>query len=112
MKVRMWESGTMRGRKWANLLTFSFSLLLVFCILFSSCKVNYSMTGASISPDIKTFTVKYFTKTAALGPPLLSQVFTERLKQKFISQTNLSSVDKNGDLIFEGAIINYMVAPI
>src|SRR5438046_1178537 len=71
-------------------------------ILFSSCKVNYSMSGASISPDIKTFTVKYFQKTVALGPSSLSQTLTEKLKDKFLTQTNLRLADKDPDLIFEG----------
>ena len=84
------------------------------CIAFlaTSCKVNYSMTGASISPDVKTFTVKYFQKTAALGPASLGQVFTEQLKTKFLSQTSLSLADRDGDLIFEGAINGYSVQPL
>jgi len=70
------------------------------------------MSGASISPDIKTFNVKYFQKTSALGPSLLSQTFTEKLKDKFLSQTNLKLTDKDPDLIFEGAITNYVVTPL
>jgi hypothetical protein len=70
------------------------------------------MSGASISPDIKTFNVKYFQKTSALGPSLLSQTFTEKLKDKFISQTTLKLTDKNPDLIFEGSITNYAVTPM
>ncbi len=88
-----------------------FTLHLILCT-FSSCKVNYSFSGASISPDVKTFTVKFFTKTAALGPASLSQTFTEKLKDKFISQTNLTLADKGADLTFEGSITNYSVAPI
>ena len=84
----------------------------ILCASFSSCKVGYSFSGASISPEVKTFTVKFFTKTASLGPASLSQTFTEKLKDKFISQTNLGLVDKNGDLTFEGAITNYYVSPI
>jgi hypothetical protein len=83
----------------------------VFFFAFSSCKVNYSMSGASIAPDIKTFNVKYFQKTSALGPSLLSQTFTEKLKDKFLSQTNLKLSDKDPDLIFEGSITNYVVTP-
>ncbi len=70
------------------------------------------MSGASISPDIKTFNVKYFQKTSALGPSLLSQTFTEKLKDKFLSQTNLKLTDKDPDLIFEGSITNYAVTPL
>jgi hypothetical protein len=70
------------------------------------------MSGASISPDTKTFTVKYFEKTSALGPSSLSQAFTEKLKDKFLSQTNLKLAVKDADLIFEGAITNYAVSPL
>src|SRR6266478_3577513 len=89
-----------------------YSIIVIFLVLLASCKVNYSFTGASVSPDIKTFSVKYFTKTTSLGPASLSQTFTERLKDKFISQTNLALSDKNADLTFEGSITNYSVAPI
>jgi hypothetical protein len=80
--------------------------------LFTSCHVNYSMSGASIAPDIKTVAVKYFTKTASLGPASMSQTFTEKLKDKFLSQTNLAVVEKNADLTFEGTISGYSVSPI
>lgn len=70
------------------------------------------MTGASISPEVKTFMVKYFQKTSALGPSSLSQLFTEKLKDKFLSQTSLKLTDKNADLVFEGSISNYMVTPL
>jgi hypothetical protein len=91
---------------------FSCTLLVVLCTCFSSCKVSYSLSGASISPDVKTFTVKYFTKTASLGPASLSQTFTEKLKDKFVSQTNLAMAERNGDLTFEGSITNYTISPI
>jgi hypothetical protein len=69
------------------------------------------MSGASISPEVKTLTVKFITKTAALGPPSLGQYFTERLKEKFVSQTSLTPVDKNGDVVFEGNISAYTITP-
>ena len=88
------------------------TLYLLLSTFLPSCKVGYSFTGASISPEVKTFTVKFFTKTASLGPASLSQEFTEKLKDKFISQTSLSLVDRNGDLTFEGSITNYTITPI
>lgn len=87
-------------------------LLLTLSTSFNSCKVSYSFSGASISPEVKTFTVKFFNKTASLGPASLSQTFTEKLKDKFISETNLIHAEKNGDLTFEGTISNYAIAPI
>lgn len=88
------------------------TMYFVLSVFLNSCKVGYSFSGASISPDVKTFTVKFFSKTASLGPASLSQTFTEKMKDKFISQTNLALIDKNGDLTFEGSIINYTVSPI
>lgn len=78
----------------------------------NSCKVNYSFTGASISPDIKTVSVAYFPNNAPLAQPTLSQVFTESLKDYFLSQTNLSLVDRFGDIQFEGEIIDYKTEPL
>lgn len=86
-----------------------FGLLQV--IVLAGCSVKYSMSGASISPDVKTVTVRYINKTAALGPPTLGQTFTEKLKEKFVSQTSLTPVDKNGDVIFEGTITAYTITP-
>ena len=87
-------------------------LHFAFCIFLTSCKVNYSMSGASISADTKTFYVKYFQKTSALGPSSLSQTFSEKLKDKFLSQTTLKLSDKDPDLVFEGSISNYTVTPL
>ncbi|MFN8166252.1 MAG: LptE family protein [Bacteroidia bacterium] len=80
-------------------------------LLLSSCHVNYSMTGASISPDTKTINIKYFPKTAALGPPSMSQTFTEKLKDKFQNNTSLSLVNTKADLTLEGTITGYVISP-
>ena len=69
------------------------------------------MSGASIPPEVKTIVIKYFNKTAALGPPSMSQTFTERLKDKFLTQTNLAIVNSSGDLTLEGSITSYAIIP-
>lgn len=79
--------------------------------MFSSCGV-YSFTGASIAPEIKTISIKYFPNNAPLVNSTLSQVFTEALRDKFTSQTSLQLVDKSGDLNLEGEIIGYSTQPI
>jgi predicted oxidoreductase len=93
---------------------FSFCLLFtVYCLLvFSSCKVNYTFSGASVSPDVKTVSIQYFRNNASLAPPTISQAFTEALKDIFTSQTNLGTVAQGGDLNFEGEIIGYATAPV
>ncbi|MFM2135772.1 MAG: hypothetical protein RL021_1172 [Bacteroidota bacterium] len=86
-------------------------IALIPVLYLAGCSVKYSMSGASISPEVKTVTVKYTNKTAALGPPTLGQAFTEKLKEKFVSQTSLTPIDRNGDVIFEGTITAYTITP-
>jgi hypothetical protein len=83
----------------------------VLIFTFSSCH-TYSFTGASIAPDVKTVTIQYFPNNAPLIQPSLSQVFTEKLKDRFVSQTNLNLINKGGDLYFEGTITGYDIKPM
>ena len=87
-------------------------IVILICIVATSCKVNYSFTGASIPEDVKTVPVQTFQSYAPLANANLSQTFTEDLKDKFISQTNLDLVAKNGDLQFEGSITGYNVTSV
>lgn len=70
------------------------------------------MTGAQIEPDIKTMSVKYIANHAPLVNPLLSQEITEAIKNRFIRQTSLDIVNRDGDIHFEGVITNYTIRPI
>jgi hypothetical protein len=84
------------------------SFFLLTTILLTGCKVNYSFTGASVSPDVKTLSIATFPSyQAPLAPPSLGQSFTENLKDIFLRQTNLTLVKTNGDLIIEGEITQY-----
>jgi len=87
-----------------------FIIAIVFII--TSCKVNYSFTGASIPEDVKTISVKTFQNYAPLANPNLTQTFSEALKDKFLAQTNLDVVAKNGDLQFEGSITGYTITSL
>jgi hypothetical protein len=86
--------------------------LIILACMGWTCKASYSFTGASISPEIKTVSVDFFPSYAPLAPPIASQLFTEALKDIFISQTNLSLVRSDGDLEFEGAITDYTSSPV
>lgn len=87
-------------------------ILFIISITLICCKVNYSFTGASISPDIKTVDVSFFPNRAPLAQPTLSQQFTEALRNILQSQTSLSLLDKSGDLHFEGEITGYNIMPM
>ena len=80
-------------------------------ILLGACGI-YSFSGASISPDAETVSIGYFQNNASMVQPTLSNSMTESLKDQFISQTNLSLTDANGDLQFKGEIAGYKVKPI
>ena len=84
---------------------------LIISILIYSCGI-YSFSGASISKNTKTITIKYFTNNASTIQPTLSQVITEKLKDYFTQQTNLSINDNDGDLKFSGEITKYEIKPM
>ncbi len=91
-----------------NKLLITLSLSIVF---FSSCGI-YSFTGASVPVGAETVSVAYFNNKAATIQASLSQVFTERLKDMFLEQTNLSLSDNEGDLAFSGYISKYQIKPM
>ena len=76
-------------------------VLLLFAV--QGCKI-YSFSGANIPPDIKTVQIELFQNRANNGPALMSQTFTDRLKNKFITEGNLKQVVADGDIQFKGYI--------
>ena len=85
-------------------------LFLSVCLAIgaTACKVSYSFTGGTLSPDVKTFSVQYFPNRAPLVNPNLSNQFIEELKEKFRNQTTLDEiVDGEGHLNFDGEITGY-----
>jgi hypothetical protein len=88
-------------------------MIVIVLAIFSGCRfVNYSFVGGNLDPDIKSISILYFSNNAAIVQPTLSQSFTDALRDKFSSQTKLSSVSKNGDLNIEGYITGYTTQPI
>ena len=86
-------------------------LTILLSISFTSCGI-YSFTGASIPTEAKTILVDYFNNKAANVQPSLSQVFTERLKDMLLEQTNLSLSENESDLSFSGYISKYQIKPM
>lgn len=86
-----------------------FAMTLFF---LPSCRVSYSFTGASISPNVKTVTIPYFANNAGLVVPTLSRTITDGLRDYFTSQTNLVQLDRGGDLVLDGSITSYSVMPV
>ena len=94
-------------------MTFKF---LKYCLLFSILTLvsgcgAYSFTGISLSPETKTFQVNYFQNTSALIEPGIERDFTLSLQDLILNQTNLDLVKSNGDIFYEGEIVEYRISP-
>jgi hypothetical protein len=88
-------------------------MLLVFTF---GCGI-YSFTGASIPAGAKSFQVNYFENQAGSRPgstvePGVDRDFTLELQDLILNQTNLNLISSNGDLVYEGEIVEYSVTPM
>lgn len=88
-----------------------FSLIILIAAL-QSCTVSYTLSGASIAPEVETVSVQYFTNRAPLAMANIGQYITDELKDKFKSQTSLTLVNDVGHLNFEGEITQYDTKPM
>ena len=84
-------------------------LWLTVAALAACSIINYSFSGTSIQPDVKSITINYFDYTALRVNPSLSNDLTEALKDKFRRMTRLEQVDLDGDLEIVGAVSGYDV---
>lgn len=91
-----------------NAIRITVAIITLTCVsvLLNSCGV-YSFTGASISPSVKTVSIAYFPNNAQYVQPTFSQKFSDALRDKFTTQTNLMIVNKGGDLNIEGEITSF-----
>jgi hypothetical protein len=87
-------------------------LIAVSIILVNGCKIKYSFSGASISPQVKTASIQYFQNRASIVQVGLSQSLTDALIDKCKSQTNLRIINGLGDVNFEGEISDYNTKPL
>jgi hypothetical protein len=87
-------------------------ILTIYLLAAQACTVSYTLSGASIAPEVKTVSVQHFVNRAPLGLANLEQYFTDELKDKFKSQTSLTVVNDVGDLDFEGEITRYFTKPM
>lgn len=89
---------------------FGLMICLMLCII-QGCGVKYSFTGGSIPKGMTTFSVSYFENLSPLVYTPLSQNFTEALKDKIRTQSNLLQVNDDGQASFEGVITSYNIGP-
>jgi hypothetical protein len=72
---------------------------------------SYNFTGAG-TISAKTFQVNFFQNNAPLIEPGLDREFTNALQDFINNQTNLQLVANNGELLYEGEIVEYRISPM
>ena len=101
------------------ILNYKKNIQLIYVLVlatFISCG-SYSFTGASIPEGTETFQVNFFENDAgntmgSIFEPGLDRDFTLALQNILQNQTNLQLVSIDGDLVYEGEIIEYRVSPM
>jgi hypothetical protein len=85
-------------------------LFSTILLTLHSCGI-YSFTGADTGAA-DTFQVNYFQNTAALVEPGIERIFKLELEDLILNQTSLNLTTEGGDLIYEGEIVDFYIAPI
>lgn len=85
-------------------------IALVILFTLSSCKY-YNFTGTG-KIDANSFQVNYFQNTAELIEPGIERTFTLALQDLIQNQTSLTLTNSGGDLVYEGEIVTYRIAPM
>ena len=89
---------------------FQLIVLISLCIPINSCGV-YTFSGADTG-NAETFQVNFFNNEAPIVEPGIDRTFTLQLQDFIQNQTNLGLTNSNGDLIYDGEIVEYYVAPM
>ncbi|GEM57157.1 hypothetical protein B0A78_03085 [Flavobacterium columnare NBRC 100251 = ATCC 23463] len=87
-----------------------YTISLFALSIISSCGI-YNFTGTS-KIDAKTFQVNTFQNVSELIEPGIERKFTLRLQDLIQNQTNLNLTNTNGDLVYEGEIVDYRISPM
>lgn len=96
-------------KKYGGILT-----LLLSVFLLQGCKF-YNFSGASTG-TAESFQVNFFQNLADQTPgsviePGLDRDFTNALQDLITNLTSLSLTGSNGDLVYEGEIVEYRISP-
>lgn len=85
------------------------AILALFTLV--SCNVKYNFTGTG-KINAKTFQVNYFQNNAEIVEVGIERTFTQKLQNTILNQTNLNLVSSDGDLLYEGEIVEYRITPM
>jgi Lipopolysaccharide-assembly len=89
---------------------YQYILLAPLFLLLHGCGI-YNFTGTG-KIDAKTFQVNTFQNVSELIEPGIDREFTLKLQDLIQNQTNLNLTTSDGDLVYEGEIVDYRIAPM
>lgn len=87
-------------------------VLLAGCVIYLMLAGCYSFRGTSIPANTNTFYIANFTLDTYDAPFNLSQMITEKLKDKIRKETRLKYAETDPDIEFTGKVTNYIVSPV
>jgi len=90
-------------------LLFALPLITALALLLPGC---YTLKSTAIPAEMKTVNIAFFENNAPLVVSNLSLTFTEALKARLRTTTNLSIVSGEGDANLSGAITDYRSVPV
>lgn len=93
---------------------FSAGILAMLGLVFAGTQLTgcgiYRFNDISVPDSIKTVKISPFQNRASYVNPQLSQLLSDRLRQKIVGQTRLSQTNNdNADWVIEGTITNYAI---
>ncbi|PRY99828.1 lipopolysaccharide assembly protein [Marinilabilia salmonicolor] len=88
------------------------AFMLLLLPVLQGCAIQVTFDGASIPENVNTASVQLFENRAAYVNPVLSQTFTEGLKDRIINGSRLTLADGTGDVDFSGEITGYDTEPL
>lgn len=85
--------------------------LLALVLTLSGCSVAYRFNGGTIDyTQIRSITIADVNNRASIVYPSFAPMFTERLKDRYISRTRLEQTARDGDLMLECTITGYDIS--
>ena len=90
-------------------------VVLLLALNLDSCGV-YNFTGGDVG-SASSFSVPRFQNFATQNPgsifePGLERDFTQALQDRILNQTSLDLTSSDGDLLYEGEIVEYRISPM
>jgi len=87
-------------------------VLVLLLVGINSCGFYKLNPGGTFPPEVKSINIDFFENKASVVAPTLSPTLTDKLRDKFLSESNLNLVDKEASMNLTGHISSYIVEPV